>query len=347
MIRAKAGWMAAGALLGLQAPAQAETLPVAGLYAAGEDAPSGIRLMAIERFGERAGERLALAIDQQLRGAIVEGAPYFDVTFDSSRTGTFVIYDSEPGPERKPVVVEEGGPDAILRGIARTDVSDSASGTKEVKKCAARDENKKCIREDVTRYECRQLTVSLRPEVRLVSRDGRQLYSHSDSLSTSERYCADSYGSPSADKMLQVLIDRFARTVRLDLAPEYREEQVRLLESRSGIAKADHKAFRNAVKLTKNDPIGACFAFEALEAGNPQDVSILFNLGLCREGEGNLEAAQGYYQRAVATGAGKGAPEQGLARLASRWRAQDQLAVRFGEPEGNDAEPLASETAGL
>ena len=63
----------------------------------------------------------------------------------------------------------------------------------------------------------------------------------------------------------------------------------------------------------------------ALEAANPGDISLLFNIGLCHEGEGNLEAAADHYQSVLRIKPGKLEAVQGLDRIASRLRAERQL----------------------
>jgi hypothetical protein len=319
--------------LGLTVTAQAETLQVEGIYAAGEDGPSEVQLIAMGNFGGRSGDRVALAIEDQLRRASFEGQPYFDITFDSSSGDRYYYYDSDPGPAMQEQILVQGGPEATMRGYVSTEVREERSGDKEVTECVKRDDKDKCIEEKPVKYECYDMIVSLRPEVRLVTRDGRSLYSKSDYLTRSERYCADERRTPSVDSMVQSMVDQFASTVRYDMAPSYRSQGIRVLESRKGIAKADRKAFGNAIKLTKSDPVGACMAFEALEPGNPQDVSILFNIGLCRESDGNLEEAAERYRRVLAIEPGKDYAEDGLRRIASRRRAQRQLDIHFGPAE--------------
>lgn len=335
---------ATGWALAMAPAAQAETLPVEGVYAAGEDAMAEVQLLAIDSFGGRAGERLALAIDDRLRAATIEGEPWFDITFDSSGSaGQFYFYDADGGTRPATAPIPNDGPDAVMRGSASAESRSSRMSDKVVRKCVQRDEKKNCVQEKEDRYECRQILVSFSPDVRIASRDGRRLYAKSDYLSTAESYCADSYSSPSADAMLDNLVQRFAQAVRLDLAPEHRKEGIRVLESRSGIAKADRKAFRDAIRLTKNDPYGACLAFKGFEATNPQDVSVLFNAGLCHEGEGDLDTAERLYQRAIAVAPGKDYAESGLARIASRRRAENQMAVHFGT---NADETMRGDEAG-
>lgn len=306
--------------------AQAETLPVAGIYAAETDAPSRARSIALDSFDGRWGERVAFAIDDALRGAVIEGRPYFAVTYagPDSGGGSF-RYDRDADPN-----ADRGGADAVMRGIADVEVRNVEDGTKDVEDCARRDDRDKCIEKKTVTYPCRLRTVELRPEVRLVAREGELLYAKGDTLIASQRFCEDEDRPPAIESVVNDLAYGFAAGVRVDLAPAYRADGIRILESRDGIAKPDHNAFRAAVRLTKTDLDGACRAFAALEPGNPRDISILFNLGLCHESMGELEAALQQYQIVLGIKPGKIEAEDGLRRLASRSRALQQLSIHDG-----------------
>lgn len=308
------------------AAAQAETLPVEGIYAAGTDAPSRARSIALADFSGRGGERVAFAIDSALRAAVIEGRPWFDLTFTAPAFGDSYTFDGSPD---RPAA--RSGPDAVMRGIAEVEWRDVESGTKDGEECAAKDDRGKCAERTKVTYTCRAREVSLRPEVRLVAREGDMLYAKGDTLTASRRFCTDETTTPSVDSMIEELARSFAGAVRLDLAPQWRAEDIRVLENRDGIAKPDHDAFRTAIRLTKTDIAGACNAFEALEAGNPGSVSILFNIGLCREAAGDLAAAEQAYRSALALSPRKVEPRDGLARIASRVRAGRQLAIHYGE----------------
>jgi hypothetical protein len=315
--------LAAAAAAALAAAgAQAETLPVEGLYAAGADAPSRARAIAIAGFAGRGGERLAFAIDGALRSAVVEGQPYFQVTLSDSRFGDSYRYDRDADPAAR-----SGGVDAVMRGIAEVEVRDVDSGQKEVEECAVRDNRGKCTEKKKVFYPCRARNVTMRPEVRLVARDGDLLYAKADTLTLSRRFCQDEQATPSVDQMVTEMAATFAGNLRGDLAPTYRAEGIRLLESRRGIVKSDHDAFRTALRLTKSDVAAACDGFAALEANNPRDITVLFNIGLCFESADNLERAAAIYEAVLAISPRKVEPEQGLARIASRVRAQQQLAL--------------------
>ncbi|UYV14500.1 tetratricopeptide repeat protein [Porphyrobacter sp. ULC335] len=304
---------------------RAETLPVEGIYAAGTDAPSRAQSIAISGFGGREGERVAFAIDTALRNAIIEGRPYFDVTFSEPQFGESYRYDRGADP-----VARRGGADAVMRGIAEVEVDDVDSGTKEVEECTKRDDRDKCIERTKVPYPCRTRTVELRPEVRLVGREGDLLYAMGDTLVAERRFCKDEKGTPPVDMMVQDLANGFAAAVRSDLAPVFLVQDIRVLENRDGIAKADHAAFRAAIRQTKDDIEGACRAFAALEASNPRALSVLFNIGLCHESAGELEAATRQYEAALAIKRGKIEPREGLDRIASRFRAEQQLILHEG-----------------
>ncbi|WP_285710810.1 hypothetical protein [Erythrobacter oryzae] len=305
---------------------QAETLPVEGIYAAGTDAPSRARSIALAGFAGRGGERLAFAIDSALRGAVIEGRAWFELTFSEPPRGTTYTYDRDADP-----AAYRGGADAVMRGIAEVSWRDRDDGTKQVEECVTRDDNDKCIERKKVEIPCRAREVTLRPEVRLVSREGELLYGKGDQLVTSRRFCKDEEATPPVDSMIEELARQFADAVRYDLAPVQRYDTIRVLESREGMSKPDQAAFKAALKLTKKDPAGACRAFEALQATNPQSVTILFNIGLCREGEGDLEAAEQLYSQALALKPGKLEPQEGLGRIASRRRAERQLSLRYGD----------------
>ncbi len=312
------------ALIGAAAAAQAETLPIEGVYAAETDAPSRAETIAIAGFAGRGGERVAFAIDSALRAARIDGRPWFQVTFSDPAFGESYRYDRDADPAAR-----RGGVDAVLRGIAEVEWRDVDSGTKQVEECVTKDDRGRCTEKKKVDIPCRARNLQLRPEVRMVARSGDLLYARSDTLPLSRRFCKDE-SAPSVDSMIEELAGQFAASVRLDVAPVFRAEDIRLLESRSGMPKTDHAAFREALRLTKSDVAAACDAFAALEPTNPASVTVLFNIGLCHESRDDLEAAAQSYEAVLAIAPRKVEPIEGLARIASRLRAERQMALRAG-----------------
>lgn len=313
-----------GAALIGAAAARAETLPVEGIYAAETDAPSRAETIAIAGFAGRGGERVAFAIDSALRAARIDRRPWFQVTFSAPAFGESYRYDRDADPAAR-----RDGVDAVMRGIAEVEWRDVDSGTKQVEQCAAKDDRGRCTEKKKVDIPCRARNLTLRPEVRMVARGGDQLYARSDTLPLSRRFCKDE-GPPSVDSMIEELAGQFAAAVRSDVAPMFRSEDIRLLESRSGMPKTDHAAFREALRLTKSDVAAACEAFAALEPTNPRSVTVLFNVGLCHESRDDLEAAAQTYETVLTIAPRKVEPTEGLARIASRLRAERQMGLREG-----------------
>lgn len=282
-------------------------MPVRGIYPAMRDEPAVLGAIAIESFGGIDGQAIGIATGDLLRGVRIEGERWFMIVPVSARADA----------------------DAILQGTANSESWRRDSGTREVDRCVERDEDRKCIREEKRRIPCWDAVVRLEPRIRLVTTDGRLIYAIDDGREVSRRFCQGD-DRPSRENMLSELVDGIARQIRFDLAPLERLEDIRVMESRSGLQGDDRNAFRDAVRLTKTDRAGACSAWAALEPANPEHVSVLFNLGLCAESEGDLDRADGYYRRALMSDTRADYPTQGMSRLEARYRAEAQLDAHYG-----------------
>ncbi len=297
--------------------ASAEVLPVSGVYPAGTDKAIGVETIAIEAFTGSHGPSLQFDIKDELESVRIEGENWFYVV---------------------PTVGDDV--QAVMRGTASHESFEERIEDKEVTKCIKKDEDKKCIARRTTYIPCRKLTVRLFPDIRLTAINGQELYSYSSQQTIEKEFCKDQSKVPSVNGLLTPLRNRVKYGIRRALAPIDRNEEIRVLESRKGLAKSDRKPFKAAVKLTKSDVAASCEAFAALETSNPSHVSVLFNIGLCHEGEGDLDMAAAYYDRALAVEPDKDAPQAGLNRIARRERADMQLAMR-AERLGDNSPGLA------
>ena len=304
----------------------AEVLTVEGVYPARTAGAVEIEEITVERFGGDVGEQLAIAITDRLEDVRLDSQPYFTIKSATGGGNTYHIYGAAgAAPEEAP----SGPVGATLRGTASGEVSEVRDGSEKRTRCVRRDDNKKCIEETVDVFRCRKMTVRFSPSLRLIAREGGTLYAADDDLVQSQRYCANDKSEPSPARMMDSMVDEFAQRVRYDLAPEFRRADVRIMESRKGLAKADSSAFRETVRLTKSDQAAACAQFEAMLASYPDHASLLFNAGLCAERDGRLEEAAELYQRTRMTADGRAYAQAGLDRVASRMRAERQLDRRY------------------
>lgn len=318
--------MGIAALLCTCSAASAETLTVAGVYAAKADIAPDIHTIAVEGFGGDAGQELSFLLTDLLQDVDVTEEPWFSFVPAATlaQIGSIEKQDSrilagvEPSGAHSPQSI------AVLRGTARSQTNDYETSSKKVKSCVEKEDGK-CVERIVEVYECRDLTVSYSPSLRLIASDGALLYENSDYREATQTYCEDEDRIPDPGNMLASLAAQYAYSVRLEMAPQFRAERFRILESRKGLSKADRRKFKDAVRLTKSDPSAACQEFIKLESDNSKHVSILFNIGLCHESQDDLGDAREYYLRALSYEPGKNIALASLARIESRLAAERQI----------------------
>src|SRR6478609_1669411 len=126
----------------------AETLPVSGVYPAGNDAAAALGSIAVERFGGDDGQQVGIAAADRLRAVTIDGEPYFRVVPEGTRA------------------------DAVLQGTAVAESSRRDSGTREESVCVERDEDHDCIKKEKHQIPCWDQVVRLDATVRLVGTDG-------------------------------------------------------------------------------------------------------------------------------------------------------------------------------
>lgn len=301
MIHFKPAVVAAASFFAVSA--QAETLPVSGVYPAGNDDAASLQTLAIDSFGGADGQQLAIAIADRLRDVAIDGEPYFRVLPAAASA------DAE----------------AVIEGTATAEVGRRDASPRDDEVCVERDEDRDCIRKEKVKIPCWETVVRLDASVRLVSIDGDLLHAVDGADEQTKRYCRGD-DRPAAEPMVRQLSGKFADRLRGDLAPIQRLDEIRVMETRKGLSGEDGRAFREGVRLTKTSHDAACATWSALEARNPDHVSVLFNLGLCAESRGSLDEAQGYYSRALGAEGDSAYAGQGLQRIEARRRADAQLA---------------------
>lgn len=289
------------ALAFLSATAQAEVLTVAGAYPADSDGAAAVRSISVERFGGEDGPALALRIEDVLRGAELQGEPWFRVL---------------PG----------GNAEAVLRGTAQaeTRVSDY---TAKRERCVSRDAKDKCTERKKVEVDCRSRTVRLESSLRLIGRRGDLLFSDDTPEQAEVSWCEGDDRPRPVETMVRELVAKVAGRLRGALAPTWRSEGIRVLEDRKGLSKDDAARFMGALRLTKTDDAAACRQWQAIVQANPVHGASAFNIGLCAEAAGDLDGAERLYRQAGQLTRASNVSD-GLERIAARRRADRQVADR-------------------
>lgn len=287
------------------ASAQAETLTVGGHLPATTDVGLDVETIAVDDLSGGMGARLSYELKNALERTRVEDQNWFEI----------VPLGAEPV-------------DAIIQGSAGIQSSVLQLEPKRERECVEKDKDKKCVRYRTNVYECTRTEVSFFPDIEIVGREGEILYTARNELNRNEDVCADTGSPPSVSAMSDALVSNFAWRVRNALAPRFLSREYRVLERRKGLEKADRKAFKEALRLTKTDENAACEAFQALEAANPQHVSVLFNVAMCQERDGNYETSLATLERALAVEPKKLMALESVDRVQSWIRGEDQLIAR-------------------
>ena len=302
-------FIARGVILGcfmFGSAVSAETLPIEYVEPARADGVAFVRSLTVENLDDDAGGYMRNALIEGLRSASYGGEPWFAVLPQTYSDDT----------------------EAALEGAVNVVIDDRRASPKTKKSCAERDAKGKCIREEKREIACNDLVIDVDPMLRLVSREGIEVYRSPHGRQKSTRYCEDGY-QPAIDPIVDTMIDEIVAEIVADLAPRQFAEGLRILESRKGLPKADANRFKQAIRLTKTDPGAACLEFVSLAEAHPGHGPAVFNAGLCYEMRGDTDTARDWYERAASLPMAGDYSRQGLSRLDANRRAADQIEEHF------------------
>ncbi|NCN85734.1 MAG: tetratricopeptide repeat protein [Sphingomonadales bacterium] len=287
--------------------AQAEILVIDGMTPANSPEFTDIQSITIDRFGGRDGRALAFEVEDRLSAVTIFGQPYFDVIGGRS-------------------AVE---PDASLSGNVTAGIDQYETVAKR-RRCIERDDKDKCVTYKNIDVDCVTRTIDFRAQVRGTRySDGRSLYTESFPHKNEQTVCfGDDQDFASSESVIRTMLSDTANAIRNDLAPAQYRQEIRILESRKGMSKAEGQYFKAAVKMTKNDPQEACRMWDEAAANGMVHISLLFNRALCAEQRGELEAALALYEEAERLSPGKIEVTQSLQRVSDHQRALDEWALR-------------------
>ena len=298
-------YIVTAAMLLIGTNALAETLRIETIYPAGSDEAAAMRTIAIDRFTGREGRDFANRIEDRLADAAIDGEPLFTLIHRSQAENA----------------------DAILDGEAWVRVTESEFSERR-RVCVEEDEDGKCIRREKVDLACLRLAIDVGPRATLRSADGTILWSSQLSRNEVLSYCPDHDDEPLVAPVVDGALASAADDVRRALAPVQIIEDIRIMERRKGMARDVSRAFRDAVRMTKQDERAACDAFAALEPALGSHPSLLFNLGLCAEQIGDFATAETYYRQALVDKTSDDEAQTGLHRVDQSLVAERQLERR-------------------
>ncbi len=288
-------------------PAKAEIMRVDGHFPAISDEAANLRSIAVADFSGEDGPHLSLLVSDRLREVRIDGRPWLNVL-----SGGFGR-DAE----------------ASLGGNVRTSIDENVI-TLQRSVCVAKDANGGCAQSADQPVECLRVTVSVRPDLRLLRGNGALVWQWSQANSTNLEYCPDFDDQPDVDPEIERMLGEFARTIRYQLAPAHEGRNVRVLEGRGDLPRPLRNSYRNAMRQVERDATAACNGFAALLPQAPAHTQLMFNNALCAERNGQYDQAASVYQQLAN---GRGAVREGrdgLARIEQYRRANAQIVTRGG-----------------
>lgn len=289
----------------LSAPARGEVLQISSIMPAGSNEVAALRSITVDRFGGTDGEALSFRVEDSLRGAEIDGKPYFRILSAGA----------------------EGRSEALLRGTAEAEMT-SQRYTQDREECV-KDANGKCTAEKRKfKVRCQSRRFELALMMRLTSPDGALIWSDDQPETYEDRRCEDdSTTQRTGNDIVRDLIDRVGKRIRVDFAPFRQTENVRVNENRKGLVKQDADRFKQAVKLTKTDAGAACAVWDSLDSANPEHQAVQYNIALCDEWRLRDESAQARYRRVITVDPRYQPARDGLARISIRDNARRQIAA--------------------
>ncbi|WP_417621390.1 hypothetical protein [Parasphingorhabdus sp.] len=276
--------IAIAAFAGLASAANAEVLTIDGMTPAESDGFAEILSVAIGNFGGSDGRSLAFELEDRLSAVTVSGQPYFDVIGGRSAVQS----------------------DATLSGQVTAGVDEYKIVAKR-NRCVERGTKDKCLTYKDIDVNCLTRVIDFRAQVRGTRySDGRSIYTESFPHKKEQTVCeGDEEDFAYSESVIRSMLAETADAIRNDLAPRQYRLDVRVLESRKGMTKAQSNLFKAAVKMTKTNPAEACRMWDDAAQNGLSHVSLSFNRALCAEQRGDLDSAMALYDEADRLAPGK------------------------------------------
>ncbi len=285
----------------IASPLKAETLPIEGVYPAGNDRLSALSSLAMGRFSGPDGQALEIELEQKLRDVSVRGAQYFDIV--------------------------PSGADGTLNGSA-SGRSENRSEVGQRQVCAYQNAKGKCKEYRWVNINCTRRTVTLNYTLTVEGRRRERMFAITKTAVDSLLICPDSGEAPPVDVVIGHLVSGVASELRLQFAPLEVRDDIRVKEGVDGLQNNAKKKFKEAIKLTKRNVSSACEVWGEVDQLVPSHAPTLFNLGLCAESQRNYDAAEALYKRVAELNRSETYATEAIQRLNRRRHAERQIANR-------------------
>ncbi len=128
---------------------------------------------------------------------------------------------------------------------------------------------------------------------------GEVVYSKNNKGFASGEYCLDSGYTVSSQYLLNLAKERAIKKFLKDIAPYKTYYSLKIKEDIEGISEKDEETFKNSLDwIDAKDLNKACDIWKKLLKKYPNNITLLYNLGVCYETKNNLTKAYTFYKKA-------------------------------------------------
>lgn len=273
-----------------------------------------IKAVAVMPFSGPEGRGFAAEVEGVLAGIGIDDKPYFilidrasiDKTISEMQLGQSGLVDQNTAARIGKLIGAQG----IYTGIVTRNNYDDTPYTETRSTCVRYEEKRgkdgkiyrgACISWRQYIVNCVRRVANFAVSPRLVDvATGRILYSRNLSSMTESSGCEDTRLAQSGSELLASAKESVKRDFRRDIAPFYVTREINLMDAADGIdsSQAKDKLKRGMEYADKGRMDSACELWGEARNLAPNSHALLYNLGVCAESRGDLDAALTLYRQA-------------------------------------------------
>ncbi|HLZ19644.1 MAG TPA: CsgG/HfaB family protein, partial [Smithellaceae bacterium] len=271
------------------------------------------KAVAVLPFSGPGGREFAAEMESVLAGIGIDDKQYFTLV-DRASIDKVVseMQFSHSGLVDEKTAVKLGklvGAQGIYTGVVNCNSYDDSHYSERRQTCTQYEQKRDdkgrlyqgaCIRWRYYQVSCMKRVANFAVTPRLVDvTTGRVLYSRNLSAMTDSSGCEDTRPVQSELVLLEQAKERVKKEFRRDIAPYYVTREIRLMDSTDGIAskEAIDKLKRGMEYADKGRMDSACELWGDARNLAANSHALLFNLGVCAESRGDLDAALTLYRQ--------------------------------------------------
>jgi tetratricopeptide (TPR) repeat protein len=272
------------------------------------------KAVAVLPFSGQQGSEFAAELEGILGEISIDGKPYFtlvdraaiDKTVSEQQLSQSGLIDSRTAASIGRMVGAQGIYTGAVTLAAATDSPYTERRSECVQRQIKRDDKGKqyegaCIRYRYYNVNCTKRFAQFATSPKLIEvATGKIIYSKNLKGTATSAGCEDGPPIKGAEELLEAAKNAVKHEFRMDIAPFYETREITLLDSTAGVdsGTAREKLKQGIQFAGKGRMDSACELWGEAGPLAPDSPSLVYNLGVCAESRGDVEAALALYRKA-------------------------------------------------